>query len=518
LPKTTTTNTKNTSTKTNTNQPLAIPKLDFSKLTKLILQDLNDPSNKKGLTFFTKFTREDVVKYLEKPQNYVKQIRQMSNYLYVVSQQYRRLINYFAKLHLMSYIIEPYYINYDKLNEKMFTTTYNNLCLEVENMSLKHELLKLQVEAWKSDVVYGYIHKTKDSYYIQKLPSDYCDITSVINGCYIYSFDFSYFNSKKEDIFAQFPEEFKTLYANYKADKNLRWQEINPENCFCLKIQEDLDFPLPPFCSVFSSLYDIDEYKGLQKTRTALGAYSLIAMTLPLAKDADVTNPYLIDPDEVTKYYNFICSILPQEIGLLLSPTELTPIQFSEEDNQINRVSDATNQFWSESGVSQLLMSAADGTGASLAKSVITDEALSWSLVQQIQRNINRLIDKFNAIDYKFKVEILNVTIFNWSEMYDKYINAATYGLPTKIKAGACLGMTPNSFNNMLYLENKVLDLINNMIPMKSSNTLSSDDNQGGRPKKKEDKKTKSGEKTDKNDSNNKDNRAYSTNLDDVIE
>jgi hypothetical protein len=102
LPKTTTTNTKNTSTKTNTNQPLAIPKLDFSKLTKLILQDLNDPSNKKGLTFFTKFTREDVVKYLEKPQNYVKQIRQMSNYLYVVSQQYRRLINYFAKLHLMA--------------------------------------------------------------------------------------------------------------------------------------------------------------------------------------------------------------------------------------------------------------------------------------------------------------------------------------------------------------------------------------------------------------------------------
>jgi hypothetical protein len=241
-------------------------------------------------------------------------------------------------------------------------------------------------------------------------------------------------------------------------------------------------------------------------------------MTLPLAKDSDVTNPYLIDPDEVTKYYNFISSILPNEIGLLLSPTELSPIKFDEEKTQVNRVSDSNAQFWNESGVSQMLMSSADATGASLAKSVITDEALSWSLVKQIQRNVNRLIDKFNSDSYKFKIEYLNCTIFNYMDMYDKYISAATYGLPTKMKAAACLGMTPNSFNNMLYLENKVLDLINNMIPMKSSNTLSSEDNQGGRPKKKEDKKTKSGEKTSASGANDKDNRAYSTSIDEIIE
>jgi hypothetical protein len=511
LPKTTTTNTKDIS-----KQNIKVPTLDFSKLAKLILQDLNNPSLKKSQSFFSKFTKEDVIKYLEKPQSYAKQLRQMSNYLYIVSPQYRRLINYLATLHLLDYTVDPYYVDQTKVNEKMFLKTYNDICLTVENMNLKHELIKARVSAWREDVFYGYVHSTKDSFYIQKMSPDYCEITGVINGCYTYSFDFSYFNSKKDEVFAQFPEEFKTLYDDYKIDK-LKWKEINPDNTLCLKINEDIDFPLVPFCAVFSALYDIEDYKSLQKTKTAMGAYSLLAMVLPLAKDADVTNPYLIDPDEVTKYYNFIANILPPEIGVLLSPTELKQFSFEDTKTEVNRVSDSTNQFWAETGVSQLLMSAADGTGASLAKSVITDEALSWSLVKQIERNVNRFLDKFNSNDYKFKVDILPTTIFNWKEVHDAYVKSATYGLPTKIKAGAALGISPNKFNNLLYLENIVLKLPEDMIPMKSSNTLSSDD-EGGRPNKKESEKSKSGEKTDKNDSNNKDNRDYSIDSDEVIE
>lgn len=506
--------------RTKTTKP-QVPVLDFSKLTKLILQDLNNPNVKKSQSFFAKFSREDVIKYLDKPQQYAKQLRQMSNYLYTVSSQYRRLINYLATLHLMLYTVEPYYIDYEKLNEKMFAKTYHNLCLNVEHMNLQHELIKAKVGAWRDDIFFGYVHQTKDSFYLQKLPNDYCEITGILDGCYTYSFDFSYFNGKDELIFAQFPEEFKGMYSKYKSSKKkMRWQEIDADKCFCIKVSEDIDYPLVPFCSLFASLYDIDEYKSLQKTRTALGAYSLIAMTLPLAKDAtDITNPYLIDPDEVTKYYNFIASILPPEIGLLLSPTELNPIKFDEEKNQVNRVSDSSNQFWNESGVSQLLMSAADGTGASLAKSVITDEALSWSLVKQIERNVNRLVDKFNSESYKFKVAFLNATVFNFMDLYDKYINAATYGLPTKMKAGACLGISPNSFNNMLYLENTVLGLTpDKMIPLKGSSTLSSSDNKGGNPGKSDGNKSASTERTDANDSNNPDNRNYVLNLDAVVE
>lgn len=504
-----------TKTTSKSKQP-EIPKLDFSKLAKLILQDLNNPSNKKTQSFFSKFTREDVIKYLDKPQQYSKQLRQMSNYLYVVSPQYRRLINYVATVHLLDYTVDPYYIEQSKVNEKMFLKTYNDICLTVENMNLKHELIKARVSAWREDVFYGYVHSTKDSFFLQKLNPDYCDITGIINGCYTYSFDFSYFNGKNEAVFGQFPEEFKTLYNEYKVDK-LKWKEINSDNTLCLKVNEDIEYPLIPFCSVFSALYDIEDYKALLKTKTAMGAYSLLAMVLPLAKDADTTNPYLIDPEEVTKYYNFIANILPPEIGVLLSPTELQQFSFEDTKTEVNRVSDSTNQFWAETGVSQLLMSAADGTGASLAKSVITDEALSWSLVKQIERNINRFIDKFNSNDYKFKIEILPTTIFNWMEVHKSYITSASFGLPTKIKAGAALGISPNSFNNLLYLENNILKLTEIMIPMQSSNTLSSDD-KGGAPTKKDGDKTASGQKTTETGANDKENRDFQIDLEEIIE
>jgi hypothetical protein len=506
-----------TSTKTTQNKkPVEAPRLDFSKLAKLILKDLNDPSTNKNQSFFNKFTKENVIAYLEKPQQYSKQLRQMSNYLYVVSPQYRRLINYLATLHLLDYTIDPYYINQGNVNEKMFLKTYNDICLTVENMNLKHELIKARVSAWREDVFYGYVHSTNSSFYIQKMNPDYCEITGILNGCYTYSFDFSYFNGKKEEIFNQFPEEFKTLYDEYKIDKE-KWKEINPDKTFCLKVNEDIDFPLVPFCSVFSALYDIEDYKALQKTKTAMGAYSLLAMVLPLAKDVDTTNPYLIDPDEVTKYYNFIANILPPEIGVLLSPTELQQFSFEDTKTEVNRVSEANAQFWRESGVPELLMSAADGTGASLAKSVITDEALSWSLVKQIERNVNRFIEKYNTNDYKFKVEILPTTIFNWKEVHESYIKSATYGLPTKIKAGASIGISPNRFNNLLYLENTILQLTpENMPPLSSSHTTAG--GEGGRPAKDDGSKTASGEATNKNDSNNKDNRDYSIDLNEVID
>ncbi len=497
------------------------PTLDFSKLAKVILQDLNNPSIKKSQSFFTKFTKEDVIRYLEKPDNpsNAKQLRKMSNYLYVISPQYRRLINYMATLHLLDYTIDPYYINYKKVNQDMFTNTYNNVCLTVENMNIKHELIKARVIAWKSDIFYGYIHSTNDSFYIQSLDPDYCEITEIDNGCYKFSFDYSYFNGKDERIFDQFPEEFKYNYDNiYKANKKInRWITVNPDKTFCIKVCEDVEYPLIPFCSVFAALYDIEDYKSLQKTRTALGAYSLLAMVLPLAKDADSSNPYLIDPDEITKYYNFMANILPPEIGLLLSPTEIQQFQFDETKNEVNRVADSTSQFWAETGVSQLLMTASDGTGASLAKSIITDEALSWSVVKQIERNLNRYLDRFNSDSYKFAIDILPTTIFNWKEVHDRYVKAGTYGVPCKLKIGASIGVSPNRFNNLLYLENSVLGLDKAMIPMMSSNTMATDLEGVGKPKSEDGKKSASGEKTDANNSNDPDNRNFSVNLDEII-
>jgi hypothetical protein len=108
--------------------------LDFAKLSRLILDDLN--KSRKTQIFFNKYKKEDVVSYLSKPQQCSKQLREMSNFLYIVSSHYRRLVNYFAKLYLLDYIIEPYYLDINKLNKRTFEVTYNTICDNVENMNL----------------------------------------------------------------------------------------------------------------------------------------------------------------------------------------------------------------------------------------------------------------------------------------------------------------------------------------------------------------------------------------------
>lgn len=502
----------------NSNNPNLI---NFSKLSKVILADLN--ATGKTQVFFNKFTRSDVVTYLLNPEKYQAKLREMSNYLYVISSHYRRLINYISKLYLMDYVIEPYYISPTFSNDRTFMVTYQTVLQSVENMNLKHEMQKAQILAWKNDVCYGYVMESKDSFYIKWLDPTYCMISSVEDGCYCFSFNMSHFDGKDEKYFATFPDEFQKLYKEYQKDITIKWFELNPKNTFCLKVNEDALYPIIPFCGVFEALYDIEEYKSLKKAKTSIGNYKFLSMIMPLNnKDGSADNPYMLDPNEIIKYYNRMAGSLPEEIGLLLSPTELKEFSFDKETVNSDKVNEATTQFWNTAGVSELLMSGNNATGASLAKSVVTDEAMAGSLIAQIERNLNKRIKNFNADQYKFKIRILPTTVFNWQEVHDKYSSASTMGYPTKLMAAAALGITQGSFAGLMYLENNVLMLPENMKPVLSSNTMGSDSNGKGTgaPSKKDDTLSESGEKTRANDGNNKDSRNFANfedELDEII-
>jgi hypothetical protein len=212
-----------------------------------------------------------------------------------------------------------------------------------------------------------------------------------------------------------------------------------------------------------------------------------------------------------------MAGMLPEEVGLLLSPTELQEFSFDKDKADTDTVAESTSQFWKQSGVEESLFSGGNTTGASIAKSIVTDEALSSGLIKQIERNVNRIIKKYNSDTYKFKVRILPTTIFNWQDVYEKYIKAATYGLPTKMMAASALGITPNVFNNMVFLENDVMGLTEKLQPLKSSSTMSPD-SEGGAPAKSDDGLSDSGQATRDKDGNNKDNRNFNLDLDEVVE
>lgn len=152
-------------------------KLDFSQLARLVISDLD--ARDKNNIFFKSFPKERVIEALQNPQKNEKTLRNLSNFLYIISPHYKRLCNYYAEMATLDWYIEPYKLNIDKVNIKQFKKAYNETLFELDNMNIKHEFFKVLQVVYREGIFYGYDYNTEDSYFIQKLDPDYCKISSV---------------------------------------------------------------------------------------------------------------------------------------------------------------------------------------------------------------------------------------------------------------------------------------------------------------------------------------------------
>ena len=78
------------------------------------------------------------------------------------------MCNYHAEIPTLDWYIEPYKLDISKVNVKQFKKAYNETLFELDNMNIKHEMLKCLQVAFREGV-YGYEYSTDDSYFIQKL-------------------------------------------------------------------------------------------------------------------------------------------------------------------------------------------------------------------------------------------------------------------------------------------------------------------------------------------------------------
>ena len=85
----------------------------FSKLAKQPLVNLE--YNKQSILSFKRFSKENIIKYLQSPQTNAKNIRDASIYMFINSSHYRRLIEYYSKLPQWNYILMPYKYDSDKI-------------------------------------------------------------------------------------------------------------------------------------------------------------------------------------------------------------------------------------------------------------------------------------------------------------------------------------------------------------------------------------------------------------------
>ena len=476
----------------------------YEELSRLILHDIKKKSKN---SFFQKYSKEDIIRFLANPSANADKLIDISNYLYTSSLHYRRLIQYFARMATFDHVVVPYNMDEKKIKKDIFMNNYKKSIEYLETMNLKHEFQKIMVTVFKDDVFYGYIHETKDSFYVQKLGHKQCRIASIEDGVFNFEFDMSYFDTTP-GLVDTYAEEFRMKYRAYKNAKNnanARWQALDGDNTICIKFNEDTMYPTPPFAGLFGALVDIDFFKALSKAKEELGSYKMIVMRIPLNEKSEKHNDFQIDGDTAMKYYKMASASINENIGVILSPMDVDQIDFKKDTADTDIVENITRDFYSESGVSQFLFNSKNASGISLEKSIKNDEMIVFAILRQFERWVNRKLKRNNTAIYKFKVKILDATYYNKKELIEEYLKAAQFGLPVKLLVASLFNFTPSDTMGIEFLENDILTLVDKWVPLKSSHVGGSDgEGKNGRPQSDTDDLGDEGENTRENEGNDR--------------
>lgn len=261
----------------------------FATINKLITRDLN---NNTTSPTFSKYTKDDIATYLSNPYTYEKQLRAAVVYIYGASSHFRRLIQYFVGLTDWAYIVSPYKTDPKVTSANTINRNYRKSLNFLSSMNIKTQFPKILTVCLREDTYYGTFWLTNDNVTLQQLPSEYCAISTVEGNVANVTFDFSYFDSRQA-LLEFYPPEFKKKYNMYLKNRTTKWIELDSPTSFAIKCNADiLDYAIPPFAGILREVYEIEDYKELRLSKTALENYAMVVVQLGMDEDGNWSLDY----------------------------------------------------------------------------------------------------------------------------------------------------------------------------------------------------------------------------------
>lgn len=440
----------------------------FVTLNRLILRDLNQGQSQSS-PVFKRYSKENINDYLANPYRYEKQLRDAVIYIYGASPHFKRIIQYFVGLNDQSYVVSPHRIDPKKANHNSIARNYRKVLNLLSIMNLRTIIPKILTICFREDTAFYTLWVSPDSITFQQLPFEYCHISTIEGNVFNVTFDFSYFNSRI-DYLNYYPPEFRTKYELYLTDRmQLRYQELDSPNSFAIKANADIpEYSIPPFAGLLRGIYDLEDYRQLKLDRTAIENYAMVAMRIP----TDDEGNYGIDYDKAKKFWFNLDSVLPPEVGSVLTPMDIEKISFERTNTSDNNtVADAEEDLFTSAGVSSLLFNNAKASANALLLSIKADQNLTYGIVKSIEDALNRFIQA-QGYGKNFKVTFLNSSVYNNKDLGDSYLKACTYGLPFVGYYAASQGMNQGDVDSMHLLEHEILGIPEKFVPLQSSSTM----------------------------------------------
>lgn len=452
---------------------------------------------------WTVYSKDSLRTYLQSPYSATSQnnLRSLAKFLYTLSFPLRRIVNYFASLPDFSmYKVNLDFSLIEDNDEEALLQDYENACRFIRKMNLEINMFKLLVIAWREGIVYFQPYQDDDgTMLLMPLDSQYCKISSVgYNNLLHVAYDFSYFTGTNSFYLDIWDPEYKKKYNAYQRDTSLRWQELETARAFKIDIS-DIDLVVPTFASLFEGLIDLVDLQSLIAVKDSLDIYKLLVMKIPLLNSKN-PDDLALNLGLAQKFYNKALEILPEEIGLILSPgMDIDSVSFDKNaTSDTNAIADSYQNLMEQTGISQIFDSSRLTGASSVKMSMLADAMMATKgLMPQIEAFINERIQMEYANSAAY-IKFIDVTAYTRDDRIAQIEKAANAGLPVKQEYMALLGYNPLEAISADWLETKLgLSVTRFVNPLVSSHTQSgSPSNDGGAPQKDDGELTDEGAET----------------------
>lgn len=447
------------------------PRAFYSALAKIMYKDLND--NMKVETF-NKYGRDQIATYIQDPVANEAQLRDAVRMLYNLSPHFWRLIQYMSQLCDLSYVVSQ--TSFDELKESSKELEdYQKTNVFLAGSDIKVQAERILVTCYREDVCYCTTWVTKEGMSFQFLDPNYCKIASYQQNCWNVAYDFSYFDIYNNEL-ELFPKEFQTKYSQYQKDTTQKWIELDAPYSFAIKANDDLTYVLPPFVGILRAIYDVEDYKDLAMTNSEMQNYALLVMKLGLNSNGE----WSLDFDKAKDFWSNLSEVLPDNFGSILSPMDVQKITFEPTAAaQSDKIVESEQHLWDAAGVSSLIFSGSATSSRALEISGMADESMTWEIVKCIGVAINRILQK-QSFAKNYRMVFLPCGRYTRGDYQKSLTSVLQYGLPVVTPLMASMGFEPLYALGLNHIENNVLKLNERLVPLQSSNTISSAD--AGRP------------------------------------
>lgn len=480
--------------------------LNFNSLKRLVLSELALNKSIRPQRILG-FSRQQIISMCQYPERYGTQILKLMDYIYQKSGYMRRLIDYFSNMPKVNYYIDTEVtdVSFFKVNENTLKKNYIKFAVQSSKFNLSNNIHDTTKRMYLNDACFAFVVETDLDISYFFLDPRYCQITKNVNGNI---FEFAINRSLlTNSYYDTLPLELQNLLDQSKEISLNNLVDIPYKNGFCLKYNNNFLHLFPPFFPMISDILLVDEYKDLAKTKAVNDAYKLLVLKVP-TKDGEITMG-----DEIMKpFVSTALQVVQENIGVLPYPGDVDSVEFSSSNSDDrDKVSDSTTQMYKEAGVSEALMSGAS-SGSELKLSITNDAGDIFRIYRMLENWISLQMKLRNFIyqSYQFVYRIMDITIFNQTEVVDEELKLAQASIPNKARLCAASGFSPTALLGNTIIENTIFkDIFDMWNPLKSSYTQSgsSSSDEGGRPMMDDTELAPSTETQRGNDSNSTDNR-----------